>query len=150
VNKHAEVNNADDNVNAAFILAAHDGAKDEVQLLIDQGASVNHVASLGFTALIFAAVRGHKDVVQLLIEHGAEIEIENDEGQRPLEMYAKDPLAIEGDRDERLRDVMDLMKLYDEVSNSVCNKLPSLDEVVGRVSESFKGQGSNITVIKVS
>jgi hypothetical protein len=85
---------------------------------------------------------------RLLIEHGAKIEIENDEGQRPLEIYAKDPLAVEGDRDERLRDVVDLMKLYDEVSNSFCNKLPSLDEVVGRVSESFKGQGS-IAVIKV-
>ena len=58
-----------------------------MQLLIDQGANVNHENHLGNTALIWAALKGHKDVMQLLIDQGANIQHANNDGNTAL-LYA--------------------------------------------------------------
>jgi ankyrin repeat protein len=53
-------------MNAAFW-----GHKENVALLIDEGADINAKTKSGETALEFAAFSYHKDVVELLKFHGA-------------------------------------------------------------------------------
>lgn len=88
----------------------------------------------GSTALHIASYRGMYYICRILIENGAKIDIENDQGLLPLQIYAKDPLAVEGGREERLRDVEDLLKGFEEVSTSICNNLPTYDDVVAKVA----------------
>jgi len=47
------------------------GHKENVALLIDEGADINAKTTSGETALEFAAFSYHKDVVELLKFHGA-------------------------------------------------------------------------------
>merc|ERR1719367_216378 len=54
-----------------LIPAAGNGHKDIVQILLDNGANINHPANDAFTALMQAAYLGRKDVVQLLLDRGA-------------------------------------------------------------------------------
>jgi hypothetical protein len=58
--------------------------------LLQLGADVNHVTSLGYSALHFAAQKGYIDLVKLLIESGANIETPDFSGRTPLAM------AVEG------------------------------------------------------
>lgn len=66
-------------------LAALNGHKDAVLLLIEKGAEVN-LKSLPEqrTALHFAAWKGHTDVVRLLLEKGAKIDALESDGETPL------------------------------------------------------------------
>merc|ERR1711988_368697 len=54
-----------------LIRAALFGHKDIVQILLDNGANINHQEVDGWTALMFAAINGEKDVVQLLLDRRA-------------------------------------------------------------------------------
>lgn len=53
--------------------AAMFGREDAVQLLLDNGADVNLVVSLGNTPLKMAVNEGHTDIVRILIERGADV-----------------------------------------------------------------------------
>jgi serine/threonine protein kinase len=75
-------NNKDNAPN--LFLAAENGLKDIVQLLIDQGANIEHANDDGETALFRAAYNGHIDVVQLLIDQGANIEHADNGGYTAL------------------------------------------------------------------
>eukprot|EP00095_Tigriopus_kingsejongensis_P002147 maker-scaffold583_size130250-snap-gene-0.13 protein:Tk02147 transcript:maker-scaffold583_size130250-snap-gene-0.13-mRNA-1 annotation:"protein tanc2 isoform x3" len=54
---------------------ASQGYVDMVSLLIEFGADLNAVNSMGLTALMLAAQQGHLDIVRLLIQHGAIINL---------------------------------------------------------------------------
>lgn len=69
-----------------LILAAYTGNFDLVQLLVSEGAEVNHTSSMG-TALMAAIVKNHIVVVQFLLEQGAEVNVWDDRGITPL-IYA--------------------------------------------------------------
>lgn len=73
----------------ALIAAAHLGHDEVVRRLIDAGAPLDHVNSLGWTALIEAVVLGdggprHRAVVAALVEAGADTSLADPEGRTPL------------------------------------------------------------------
>ena len=54
---------------------ANQGYVDMVSLLIEFGADINSINSVGMTALMFACKQGHLDIVRVLIQHGATINL---------------------------------------------------------------------------
>jgi ankyrin repeat protein len=72
----------------ALIIAAHNGAKDIVELLLASGASVDVLDGNDQTPLHIASIRGHKDVVELLIANGAQIDASSGDGCTPLYLAA--------------------------------------------------------------
>ncbi len=78
-------------VGTALIAAAHLGNWESVQVLIEAGASLDHVNNLGWTALIEAVVLGdggprHVKTARLLVEAGADRSITDRNGNTPLEL----------------------------------------------------------------
>lgn len=74
----------------ALIAAAELGYAEVVRRLVEAGAPLDHVNSLGWTALMEAVVLGdggpdHQEVVRLLLEAGADRSIADRDGVTPLE-----------------------------------------------------------------
>ncbi|KAJ8127955.1 hypothetical protein O1611_g5681 [Lasiodiplodia mahajangana] len=69
--------------------AAGEGDTAITQLLLDNGASINHQDYDGHTPLSLAAWIGNEDVVQLLLEYGADPNITDNEGLTPLQAAIK-------------------------------------------------------------
>merc|ERR1712038_73343 len=67
-----------------LIVAAANGHKDIVQILLDNGANIDYQDNLGRTALMLAAGNGHKDIVQILLDNGANINQQNNYGETAL------------------------------------------------------------------
>ena len=70
----------------AMMLAALNGDKGLVQLLIDKGAEVN---KKGWTPLHYAATNGHDDIVKLLLDNSAYIDAGSPNGTTPMMMAAR-------------------------------------------------------------
>ena len=66
-------------------VAATEGHKVIVNLLVNAGADVNAANQWGVTPIFLAAASGHKEVVALLIAQGADIHIKEQRGETPLE-----------------------------------------------------------------
>ena len=67
--------------------AAENGHLDNVRVLIEQGADVNHRADRGYTPLHFA---GTPEIAELLIQHGADLEAMDGKGDTPLQNVLTD------------------------------------------------------------
>merc|ERR1712038_1991169 len=64
-----------------LIWAAENGHKDIVQILLENGANIDHQEKIvGWTALILAAVSFEKDVVQLLLDRKANTKLKINDG----------------------------------------------------------------------
>jgi ankyrin repeat protein len=70
-------------------LAAFDGRKGAVEVLLAHGAAINAPDVCGWTALHTAVVRHHKDVVELLLAKGADINAKDRQGQTALHLAVK-------------------------------------------------------------
>lgn len=66
-------------------IAAKRGNLDIVQLLIERGAELNALNSMGQTPLFLAVQGGHKDIANLLIERGAIVRIKDKFDKTPLD-----------------------------------------------------------------
>ena len=66
-------------------LAARNGHKDVVHLLLDNGVEPDLYTKYGMTPLHIAALIGHIDVVQLLLDRGAKPNIQCQNGSTPLQ-----------------------------------------------------------------
>jgi len=86
VNGHNAVTLFDNNYGFAPLhLAALNGHKDVVKLLLANGADVN--ANNGGTPLHRAA--GHKEIMELLLAHGADVNAKANNGETPLHYAAR-------------------------------------------------------------
>jgi ankyrin repeat protein len=70
-------------------LAAKNGHKDIVELLLNKGAVVNGVAEDGCSALMLAAKNGHKGTVELLLNKGAVVNGVTEDGYSALILVAQ-------------------------------------------------------------
>lgn len=67
-----------------LMIAASQGDKPMVELLLRSGADVNDKNYSSEVALHYAALHGHKEIVQLLIDHKADVNVKNDADATPL------------------------------------------------------------------
>jgi ankyrin repeat protein len=81
---------ADINLNSPLRLAAINGHKTMVELLLSRKAAVDARSNAGFTALYDVAGRGYKAVAEVLLAHGADVNAKADDGRTPLHR-ASDP-----------------------------------------------------------
>lgn len=72
-----------------LFLAAKQGNKEMVELLLTQGAEVNIPAPGGYTPLHAAAQNGQEDIILLLLKNNADINAVTDDGQSPMELAIK-------------------------------------------------------------
>ena len=63
----------------ALLFAADNGHVDNVRLLLENGAKINHQRDNGDTALFMASFRGREECVALLLEWGADTELQQTE-----------------------------------------------------------------------
>ena len=67
--------NAKDGSGAPIHHAAIEGSKDSIKYLIEKGANINEINSIGYTPLHYAAQAGNNEVVEMLIANGAELNL---------------------------------------------------------------------------
>ncbi len=60
-------------LNERLIKAAMHGKVEDVELLLDRGADINHKDQFGSTALLDAAIHGDAKIVELLLNRGADV-----------------------------------------------------------------------------
>lgn len=84
----ALVSSKDDHSDTPLKIAASDGHKDIVALLLDSKADPNARDSVGATPLHWAALKGDKDVAALLLAHKADVNARATPGWTPLQLAA--------------------------------------------------------------
>jgi len=61
-------------------VSSYKNENDTVQLLLNNGANVNHANNNGYTALILAVINNKNDTVQILLNNGANVNHANSHG----------------------------------------------------------------------
>ena len=85
-----DVNTEDSKHHSSVLMwAAHEGHTDIMDLLIQNGASVDIRKPSGETALWFAAQKGHLEALKILAHHGADVNVIGWEGTTALEVARK-------------------------------------------------------------
>jgi ankyrin repeat protein len=64
-------------------IAARNGDRCAVELLLEAGVDANLLGDMGSTPLHYAKEKQHSEVAKLLIEHGAREDIRNEFGKTP-------------------------------------------------------------------
>jgi len=86
-------------------LAVSSQSKEDVILLIKNGADVNQQGELNFTSIQNACIHGNLDIIEILLENGAEISVKNDFG------YDAKHYATEEYQDKnKSKEIMNLLK----------------------------------------
>ena len=86
-------------------LAVNSQSKEDVILLIKNGANVNQQGELNFTPTQNACINGNLDIIEILLENGAEISVKNDFG------YDAKHYATEEYHDKnKSKEIMSLLK----------------------------------------
>ena len=106
----------------SLIIAAFNGCRDIVKMLLDAGANIEHKNDQGENALISAAQEGNIDTVKLLLDAGADVNQTNTDGETALD------LAI------RLRQKKELIEILREKTNEAMG----IKKNVKRMKESNK------------
>lgn len=75
-----------------LIVAAAKGNYNIMSDLLEHGADPNSCGKYLDTCLHIAAQRGYADIVNLLIQHGANINAENNRGEKPYDLAAKESI----------------------------------------------------------
>ncbi|KAM7212134.1 Ankyrin repeat-containing domain protein [Rhypophila decipiens] len=78
------INSTDSHGNTALHYCAFSGKATTLELLVDQGAAIDHRNQYHLTPLFVAVIRGNKYMVKRLLEYGADLEATYDIGQTPL------------------------------------------------------------------
>jgi cytohesin len=82
----ARVNTRDNDLNTPLIRVVAEDCENLFITLLDNGADVEAVNCFGCSALHAAAIRGNRFFAEILIAEGAGVNVENDEGDTPLDL----------------------------------------------------------------
>ena len=88
LNNGIDVNKKNNIGDTPLTIAAYQGHKKIVELLIANGADVNTKNNNGDNSLIIAAYQGHKEIVKQLIANGADVNTKNNNGDTPFVLAA--------------------------------------------------------------
>lgn len=91
INKGANVRAENSKGQTALMLAAQNNTPEIISLLLDLGAAINHVDSLGNTALTLAFMNENnaEENMNMLLDYGADPDIQNNAGYNALMTAAK-------------------------------------------------------------
>ncbi|KAF9936172.1 hypothetical protein BGZ67_002609 [Mortierella alpina] len=78
---HADVNQQDNTLKSALLLASYAGHVDVMAELIEHGASLNTLDQYGWSSLMLAAYAGKLEACKLLLAHGADPHIRTANGK---------------------------------------------------------------------
>jgi len=70
-------------------VAADQGHREVVALLLEKGADMKQATIDGLTAFSFATQNGHREVVALLLDNGADVKAVGKDGRTPLHLAAR-------------------------------------------------------------
>uniref|UniRef100_A0A674P3G7 Euchromatic histone-lysine N-methyltransferase 2 n=1 Tax=Takifugu rubripes TaxID=31033 RepID=A0A674P3G7_TAKRU len=90
LNRGADVNIADKELNVCLHWAAYAGSVDIAELVLNAGCSLSSVNTHGDTPLHIASREGYLECVRLFLSRGADIDIMNREGDTPLTLARPD------------------------------------------------------------
>ncbi|XP_056876820.1 histone-lysine N-methyltransferase EHMT2 isoform X3 [Takifugu flavidus] len=90
LNRGADVNIADKELNVCLHWAAYAGSVDIAELVLNAGCSLSSVNTHGDTPLHIASREGYLECVRLFLSRGADIDIMNREGDTPLSLARPD------------------------------------------------------------
>lgn len=86
----ADVEAKDSKYHSSLLMwAAHEGHTDIMDLLIQNGATIDTKKPTGETALWFAAQKGQLEALKILVHHGADINVIGWKGATALEVAQK-------------------------------------------------------------
>jgi ankyrin repeat protein len=68
--------------------AAGGGHQAILQVLLDEGAQINHLDKAGYSALMAAVINNHRETARLLIERGAALDVQSGDDGRTALMWA--------------------------------------------------------------
>ena len=83
-----------------YSMSHGNNSKNNIQLLLDNGANPNIKDKLGYTALMYASIHNNQ-VVELLLDNGANINIQNNDGETALMIAACTGIS-RGDNNARM------------------------------------------------
>lgn len=86
----SDINQRDIYGETVLHLACRSGDLEIVKLLIAQQANLNMVSDAFLTPLHQACLGGYPNLIQLLLDAGAEVDIQNDKGQKAVELCRND------------------------------------------------------------
>jgi ankyrin repeat protein len=90
-----------------IMIAAGNGDKEIIEILIKAGADVNASNHMG-CSLHCAVTRGRADIVEILLKSGASIKIRDNEGKTPLEYARQSISSWTNDKDNPLRSYVNI------------------------------------------
>jgi serine/threonine-protein phosphatase 6 regulatory ankyrin repeat subunit B len=123
----------------ALMLAAGNGHKDVVQVLLNGGGRVNDKDAKGYTSLLLAASHGYRDVVELLLTRGANIHDKDNYGYTAVMVAAQ----------EGHKEVVELLlsrgaNIHDKQNNGYTAVMVAAQEGHKNVVELLLTRGANI------
>ena len=119
-----------------LIIAAFNGCRDIVKMLLDAGANIEHKNDQGENALISAVQEGHIDTVKLLLDAGADVNQSNTDGETALD------LAI------RLRQKKELIELLREKTDGAMGIKKKVKKMKEKTSKKKRKRRKRITIRK--
>lgn len=121
--------------NTELLLAAHEGNRERVTKLLDNGADIETQGYHGYTALLVAAVFGKTGVMTVLLARGANTSAQDTRGRTALHHVAGEGnwkvvhiLVVRGNADVEVRDHDGNTPLHSAVlgSNSGVKAIPKV------------------------
>ena len=118
------------NNNMNIVLASHDGNREIVENLLNDGVDVDE-RYRGFTALIKASQQGHTEIVKMLLENGANVNAKDTHGDTALDKAKNiQPWRTYRPNTEENSEVVNLLTNAEKVRD---NKQKAMEQVEGRV-----------------
>jgi ankyrin repeat protein len=142
ISKGAKVNAQNAGYKTALHIAAEKGYVNIIRTLLEKGANSGVREIIGWTPLHMAAANGHLEVVNALLENNADPTIKDKEEKTPLN------LAEERKNKVELPGILEEVKNYQEIINSLSKRVNELEQVQKDLFNFLKKSSSELTTLQ--